>query len=293
MKKYIRRPVTFKIEMTKGCNLKCKFCPVYAMPELQDPEKREYMMPATIAAIAPMLAQLNDEGRIELTRKGEPTLNPHLGANVQIMRAMMPQVQISLFTNGTPFFKMPELIPILLDSGINILNIDCYNNTYDRFSKIVDGVKHDADKTDFRAFSAYKRHRHGHRLRVVNLVPDIADPAELVKVRKLHNAAGNTDPVQMKNFGVDTPPEPLRKNCAKPFREMTINWNGEVPICCEDWHDQCILGKMPEESAEAIWYGQKHLAILRSLWAKDRSGVPCNVCSFHGGYRLGLLQNPN
>lgn len=288
--KYIRRPVTFKIEMTKGCNLKCKFCPVYAMPELQG--KYEYMQPATAAVIMPLIAELNPEGRIELTRKGEPTLNPYIANNVRLMRETMPKVQISLFTNGTMLFKKPEIIDELLDAGVNIFNIDCYNNTYNRFSAIVDKVSPSAEKMDFREFSAYKRHSGGHKLRVINLVPDIADPAELVKVRKIHNAAGNTDREQMKKFGVAWPTSPLKKNCAKPYREMVINYNGEVPICCEDWHDECILGKMPENTAREIWYGDFHLKILRSLWKKDRRGVPCNKCSFHGGYRLGLLHNP-
>lgn len=292
-RKYIARPVTFKIEMTRGCNLKCKFCPVHGMPELQN--KYEFMHPRLLQTIARQLARLNPEGRIELTRRGEPTLNPDIVRNVSILREAMPNVQISLFTNGTELLRQRSMALALdlIDAGVNIFNIDCYNNTYDRFKAMAERDAAGVTLQDFRKFSAYKRHSGGFRLRVINLVPDIADPKETAKVRKIHNAAGNQDPQMSELFGIKPITKPLAKNCAKPFREMNVNWDGSVPICCEDWREQCILGKIPRDSAESIWYGKFHLSILRSLYAKDRSGVPCNKCSFSGGYYLGFLRNPN
>lgn len=77
-------------------------------------------------------------------------------------------------------------------------------------------------------------------------MPDIADPE--VRVRVVHNAAGNSDPEQMRKFGVAPVTEPLRKRCAKAVREMNINWDGTVPLCCDDWKGEYVLGKLPEQT---------------------------------------------
>lgn len=292
-KRLIAPPTTFKVEMTRGCNLACKFCPVHGRPDLQ--RQYEYMMPLLLRPILKQLRQLNPSARIELTRRGEPTLNPFILENLGLMRKLMPEAQVSMFTNGTTILKQGiGFAKDLIDAGVNILNIDCYNNTYDRFAAMAQTLrpKDDIQLKDFRKFSAYKRHPHGYDLRVINLVPDIANPAKLVKVRKIHNAAGNMDKKMMPVFGLQPLKEPLAKNCAKPFREMNVNWDGAVPICCEDWAEQCILGQLPDETAEEVWYGDKHLVVLRSLYDKDRSGRPCDKCNFSGGYYLGFLRNP-
>ena len=299
---YMRRPCTFKIEMTRGCNLRCRFCPVYEITDLHT--ARDFMLPTTMNHIMPGIRDLNPKGRIELTRRGEPTLNPHLEENVSLMRQHTPQMQISLFTNGVEFIreKSPRRIVALLDAGVNIINIDCYDSAkdvglakmYDRFKKMLQSLPNTIEQRDFREFSAYQRFSGGHKLRVVNLVPDIADPVNPVKVRKIHNAAGNTNRAIMANeFNIHWPESPLKKNCAKPYRELTVNFDGIVPLCCEDWSTECVLGDLTKHTASEVWYSDFHRAILQSLYAKDRSGVPCNKCTFHGGYRLGLLQNPN
>lgn len=295
---YISRPWTFKFEFTKGCNLKCYFCPVYAMPELQDPEQREYMTPQLMRGIARSCADLNPSPRVELTMRGEPTLNPHVLKNLVVLREEIPGAQISMFTNGVTLLRNEVSANALLDAGVNILNIDCYNKTYDRFEALartwVAESEGETRLEDFRKFSAYKRHPKGERMRVVNLVPDIADENKLVAVRVIHNNAGNVDAKKLEErWGIPPLRETLKKKCARPFREFVVNWDGTVPICCHDWKDEAVLGKMPEQSASEIWFGDTHLAILRDLYAKDRSGAPCNKCDYAGGFRLGFLQNPN
>jgi len=291
---FIEPPWTFKIEFSQGCNLRCKFCPVYARPDLQDTSKRRFMEPNLLTKIARSIRDVKHDGRIELTMRGEPTLNPTIEENLVILRRELPLTQIAIFTNGIEILKDPTKLRRLIDAGINILNIDCYNNTYDRFAKLATShAPPDIEVKDFRQFSAYKRHPNGHQLRVVNLVPDIGDAARLVAVRVIHNNAGNADPISLeKNWGIKPLTQPLAKKCARPFREMVIAWDGRVLICCHDWGDECVLGKIPEQTALEIWYGDFHRDILRSLYRKDRSGAPCHKCDYKGGYRLGFLKNP-
>ena len=286
----IAKPFTFKIEFTRGCNIKCSFCPIAILPAYS--ANKEYLTPQLAMRIAGELYTLNDRPRIELTMRGEPTLNPWFLNNVRILREFIPHAQISLFTNGIRCLSEPSLIRDSLDAGVNIFNIDCYNNTYLRFENLVKGLQKDFELKDFRKFSAYKRHDRGWLLRVVNLVPDIADDAHLVNVREVHNMAGNIDPKALEKFGLKPLEQPIKKNCARPYREAVTTVDGKMLICCHDWKTEGIMGDLVTQSAEEIWYGDTHLAILRSLWAKDRSGPPCFKCDYFGGYRMGFLTNP-
>jgi len=245
--------------------------------------------------IAKQIKDVNPGGRIELTMRGEPTLNPDVLANLTILRSKLPNIQISMFTNGSLFFKNPTTIENIIDSGVNILNIDCYNNTYDRFNTIAKNtvaIYDDIELKDFRTFSAYKRHKSGNALRVINLVPDIQEGE--VDVRQIHNNAGNVNPEYLANL-----PEyklrklPMKQRCARPFHELVVTYDGNVVICCHDWQAENVLGNVFDNTLEEIWWGKEHWKILRSLYKKDRANLtPCYKCDYKGGYRLGLLHDP-
>src|SRR5690606_13968250 len=32
--------------------------------------------------------------------------------------------------------------------------------------------------------------------------------------------------------------EPLHRNCGRPFREVTVAWNGDITLCCDDWRKE-------------------------------------------------------
>jgi len=294
-KNRIKRPFTIKIEFTRGCNFSCKFCPIDVLKMYSKDKK--FLDPDTCRIIANQIKSVNPDGRIELTMRGEPTLNPDMLSNLNILRETLPNIQISMFTNGALFFKNPNMIMNIIDAGVNILNIDCYNGTYGRFTAIANDIisvgNDDVILEDFRSFSAYKRHRNGNKLRVINLVPDIQEGE--VDVRQIHNNAGNVNPEYLKNLpGYVKHKLPMERRCARPFHELVVTYDGDVLICCQDWQAQNVLGNVFDNTLEELWWGKSHWLILRSLYKKDRgSMVPCDKCDYKGGYRLGLLHNPH
>jgi MoaA/NifB/PqqE/SkfB family radical SAM enzyme len=289
----IANPWTLKVEFSRGCNLACKFCPIYADPA--EYEVKRFLELALLDAFLQDYVRMVPKPRVELALRGEPTLNPKVEELLSTFRHRAPMSQVSMFSNGVRILREPELLIRLFESGVNILNIDCYNGTYDRFKELVARVTAGTDiqLKDFRDFSAYQRHPNGEKLAVVSLVPDVADPARLVKVRVLHNMAGNSDPKTMLDkFGVEQLTEPLDKGCARPFREFILYYDGTVVLCCHDWKEEYVLGKFPEQSVRDIWFGERHAAALRAIYVKDRSGPPCARCDYNGGFRLGLLKDP-
>lgn len=241
------------------------------------------------------VAELFPTIKAELAMRGEPTLNPFLIRNLEIIRELVPKIQVTLFTNGSQLLKSPQYLIEILDAGCNILNIDCYGGepAYQKYLKLAESLREEGEFEikDFREFTAYKKYPSGHKMRVVNLVPDVKFGD--VDVRQIHNFAGAANQEYLESLPAYKQKElPLEKKCVRPFRELTVYTNGDINLCCQDWRGQCILGNLHEQTLDEIWYGEKHLQYLQSLYQKDRNYTPCDECDFHGGYRVGFLQNP-
>ena len=67
--------------------------------------------------------------------------------------------------------------------------------------------------------------------------------------------------------------------CANLWRKMTIFWNGDVTMCCEDVDGDWILGNLNEQSISEIWNSDKILAIKRVHKQKKFENIPlCYTC---------------
>jgi len=255
------------------------------------------MTPTLAGEIGKQLREwIGPDFRIEFTMRGEPTLNPDAPAVIKQLRFWLPQAQMSMFTNGTVWLKDEQLPSRLFDAGLNLLNVDCYNRTYDRFKlraeQHVQAHPH-VELSDFTQLSAYSKIRNGWRRQIINLVPDIGDPANPVKVRKVHNMAGNLTQAQEERYGMQpTPPGSVHKRCARPFRELAMYCDGTIVICCHDWNGQDVLGHVRDGIAN-VWYGDEHYAAMCALYDKRRERGACTTCNYSGGMRLGLLRNPH
>src|SRR5690606_1329873 len=42
-------------------------------------------------------------------------------------------------------------------------------------------------------------------------------------------------------------------NCIRPSRDMDILFNGDVVLCCVDWHRTTILGNLARQSIREVW----------------------------------------
>lgn len=291
----IRAPFIAKFENTLGCNIRCKFCVVHSNKDLQAKEKREFASTDLAKVFASGIGEMNPNVRIEMAGRGEPTLNPSLTDNIAIIRKIIPRAQIVLFTNGMVLLKDKKLAREVFDAGCNFLNIDCYNGTYDRFSEVakeIVSLDSSINISDYRVLPSHRRYAKGHEFKLVNLIPDIQDDARLVHSRTIHNQAGNLAEYQLNMFGMKRLETPLRKMCKIPFTDCNVLVDGSINICCHDWGEECVLGKIPNDTIEDVWYSKHHLDILRSLHRRDRSGIPCNSCDYFGGARVGLVRNP-
>jgi radical SAM protein with 4Fe4S-binding SPASM domain len=78
--------------------------------------------------------------------------------------------------------------------------------------------------------------------------------------------------------------EPLEKMCIRPFRAMTVNWRGDVILCCNDYHAEASVGNVMDKSLEELWNDPRYHAYRIKLQKKDRRIHLCDVCDYNGGF---------
>lgn len=278
-------PFAIQIEPTEGCNLRCSFCGIRGIREstgnrvaLSGPYK--FMQPATAAALAAQVASLGWNPRIEFAMHGEPTANPELPAIVRAVRSYLPRVPVMLTTNAIPLLSgWPGSVIELFQAGVDTIGVDDYKPYKARESVLgtrVPGVRVLRYPQDGNAASIHRRPVNGERRLVL---VEALDEADIGNHSKVGNHAGAAFPPDTRAAG---------KRCAKPFREMSVRWDGSVAICCNDWRGTFKLGNVNTNGVAAIWWAPAMEAARRHLYRGRRVFAPCQGCT-HTTYRNGLL----
>jgi len=211
---------------------------------------------------------------------GEPTLHPDLPYMVGIVRRHLPRSQIMVTTNGVPMLGATGGVPGALDrlyaAGCDVVALDDYRPhrvaPHARVYPYADVREYPADP----AGNPHRRQPRGRRL--LAIVADISQTDQGTH-SELGNHAGAAAPATTAGHG---------KRCAKPFRELSIRWDGSVAICCNDWRGDYAIGNAADD-LDAVWQHPRMHAARRYLVTGDRAALhPCSGCD-HTSYRVGLL----
>jgi cyclic pyranopterin phosphate synthase len=118
-----------RISVTDRCNFRC----VYCMPEtgMQWLPKHDILSFEEIADVVRQLAPLGLR-RLRITG-GEPTIRPQIHELVRMLRAIPEITDIALSTNGV---RLPELGPLLRESGLDRVNMSVDSLRRDRIVSI-------------------------------------------------------------------------------------------------------------------------------------------------------------
>jgi radical SAM protein with 4Fe4S-binding SPASM domain len=278
-------PFAIQLEATEGCNLRCGFCGIRGIREkgttgaLSGPYS--FMDPATASLVAAQAADWGWRPRVEFAMHGEPTLHPDLPGLVAAVRWHLPVAQVMVTTNGLPMLDHPGGVAGALDAlfaaGVNVVALDDY-----RPHRVAPAVRQyrGADVREYPTDPTANPHqRHPRGTRLVAIVADISQATE-----GTHATLGN-------HAGAAAPPTAAAhgKRCAKPFRELSIRWDGSVAICCNDWRGDYAIGNVHKLGLDGVWQHPRMHAARRFLVRGDRAALePCAGCD-HTSYRVGLL----
>lgn len=288
-------PYCIQLELTEGCNLACSFCGIASIREngangpkdIRGKNSRPYKFLSRDSAliIAQKIVRAKEEHkwnpRIEMAMHGEPSMNPDYRSIVQTLRDHLPTTHLQMTTNGIGLLKgdLTQNIDNLMKAGLNVLLLDNYEGI-----KICDKVREGYEGVYPLFEYPLNKKANPHRRRKptdhdIVITQDIA-AASRGNHATLNNHAGAAFPKNKRAEG---------KRCAKVFREMSIRWDGNVAICCNDWPGFYRCGNaLSSESLEELWQSDPFRAARKKLYRGERDFGPCNGCDALS-YRPGLL----
>jgi len=269
-------PNYFKVESVAGCNLWCSFCGIHATGWPRNTVVGEMSLPLA-KAIALHIRGMRSHPRIDLQIRGEPLMHSDLPGLIRTFRYFIPRASLMVATNGLLLTR--DLGVALFKAGLTTLLVELYRPIREQ----VRALNLPAEEHDYPGdFSPWLYHTGRH----IVYMPSIGEGSAggLAQTRRLTNHAGNA----VKGSGPLA--APLDSPCAHPFRELSIFYDGLVPLCCNDWREQAIIGRFPDDGALAtIWRSACYSHARAFLRVGKRASLaPCDVCDVKTT-RNGLL----
>lgn len=282
-------PNAVQLELSEGCNLRCTFCGLNGIRGKENNFK--FLHPHDATHLAMQMKDLGWNSRIEMAMHGEPTMNPDRNVIVYRLRQVLPKHHLMMTSNGGGLLKgdPAENIINLLMSGLNVLALDDYQSVKivpkirealaksDKWKKMVaNGVIKVAEYPADKDASPHARRHHSEHWLI--FIEDISK-AQKGNHSNLNNHAGAGAPKDDSAAG---------KRCAKPFREMSVRWDGNVAVCCNDWRGEFKCGNVFKDGLDKVWNGAAMQAARKYLYHGMRTIAPCEGCNALS-YRVGLL----
>lgn len=260
------------LEAHTVCNQGCYFCPV------SGGRRETHFMPMDFyEKIVEQLAAYRDtlEG-VSMINYNEPTVDKRFVDQIRVLKnyGLPPAV----LTNGTGL--NPRRVDAIMElGGINFLSVNLSTLDKDRYAveregdhleqvlKNLDYMKDlevaptmeivvlgRGDDTQERDFEDIKR-RFEHSRFAIKSYP-VMDRAGAV-------------PIGLK------PPSPYTKLCgceqtgSRPLQWVHINPRGECILCCQDYHEQYVIGDLNEESLDVILAGEEMQKLRRWVYGLE------------------------
>jgi radical SAM protein with 4Fe4S-binding SPASM domain len=282
----LTRPWSVQIELAEGCSRICSFCGINGIRSKAGNYK--FMTIETATELAKQLADFCPDARMEFAMHGEPTMNPKHLEIISIFRAELPRAQMQITTNGVRMVKrdMQVEAEALFAAGIDFIVLDTYYPERDILRDkafLLQGMNvmdyyDDMIPKKISPWNNYHRKMNN----TIILMDDLEARNGESKARVIYNHAGN-------NESKGKLRRQLEKTCTIPFREVSIIWNGNVNICCQDWKGEFVVENIMNSPIKEIWKSPRWEAARTFLQNKDRSLSPCNKCDIGAGSRSGLL----
>lgn len=273
-------PFAVQIELTEGCNLYCDFCGLQGIRGPKD-KTFKFLTIERADVIAKRIADAGWHARIEFAMHGEPTMNPDAAVIVARFRAHLPKNQLMMTSNGGGIVGNPiDRLTELFDAGLNVFAFDHYE-----YVKIGDKIMRQLTRD-----LPFNVHRYPAQLDASPHRRWSRDARVFIDIKDISQSEDGTHASLNNHCGAGAPPNDrgTGKRCAKPFRELSIRWNGDVAICCNDWRGVYKCGNALDESIESLWQGPAFTAARKFLYRGMREFAPCKGCDALS-YRVGLL----
>lgn len=196
-----------------------------------------------VKKVAKQLGDIDYDGAVFLHLFNEPLLDKRLSSIITCIREECQKAKIAISSNGD--ILTTTMMRELLEAGLDKMFVTQYDG---RIKENVERVQQYITEKNCGCL----------HVRVQNVFNN--------------NRGGSLDFMK-----VD---QPLKEVCYRPDRMLTINSDGKVVICCNDYHGQEIMGDVNKEKLLDIWNNEQFRHFRRHLRRKDRTVSPlCRSCN--------------
>jgi hypothetical protein len=255
------------IEINSHCNLRCRFCPVS-----EAPLPKRFMRDDVYRIVLNRVSQAGI-GRICLNHYGEPTLDPMLGEKIALARDM--GIGVDLFSNGsslkTEWLKQwGECGDVCLVVNLPAIDAATYAS--------VTGWKHmDRVLKNIREATS-----HGVPTQVTINAPTAIGFLERQRLKRRINRLTGVKAVfarvesragAMNDSRYAQSPMhhgPLA-GCYRMLSKLVVNFEGKLFLCCQDYHQEEILGDLNSSSIEDIMRSDRAVLVRRWIFGAEQA----------------------
>jgi radical SAM protein with 4Fe4S-binding SPASM domain len=211
---------------------------------------------------------------------GEPTMHTDLPSIIRTFRKYLPRNQLMVTSNGGGLLKnAPDSTLALFSAGLNILALDYYERVnivpklLEKLPSTLQVKHYPQDGLDLSPHRRWPTNT-----KVVLVMQDI-EAASAGGHSTLNNHCGAGAPLNNSGDG---------KRCAKPFRELSFRWDGNVSCCCNDFRGVYQIGNIHDMTLKELWNHERFVAIRKALYHGQRFYGACKGCDALST-RVGLL----
>ena len=278
-------PPRVQIQTMSGCNGRCVFCPNEAV--LKSDLEQGRMPEAMYQKIIDDLVEVQPR-RIMLYLMNEPTADKRLPDFIRYTAERLPNTSTLVTTNGT--YLTEERLESYIDAGLKRIKVSLQSLDDEKNKQL---MGYEAKKVVENVINGQKliREKKARKfdLRVSMLVTSV-NGKEIEETRKfwkshgvrlvtsaLENRGGNIEDAGILNAG----DMKSMGDCIRPSREMCILFNGDVALCCVDWHRTVIAGNVWENNVVDVWNSPVYQKVRNALTEGDVDNMPpiCANCT--------------
>lgn len=240
---FVKKLMRIEIETTSICNLKCPYC-----PNSNVGRPHGLMDENTFNSALDSLARNKFSGHIAPHFYGEPLMDKRLVGFIISIRKMLPNAFIELFTNG--ILLTVEKYLELKDAGVNYFVITRHTeDSGEHISKVINEVKNKYPQKyniSYRDFFTEYNHQ---------------------QYSVFSNRGG----------AIDIPVE--RKKYCYAVNQATIDYQGNMVLCCNDYSSTIKFGNIKENDLYEIWRHKKYIQIRKEIMNGNFLYEICKKCS--------------
>jgi radical SAM protein with 4Fe4S-binding SPASM domain len=286
-------PFIVQFQTQSACNGRCIFCPYPELSGRLDQGKMDWSL---FQKIADEIVQWKGIGSVMLMLQNEPFMDKDFSESINYFKRKKPEVKIATVTNGSILHA--SILEKVARSGLDELTIslDAFSKeTYEvlhpgfSFEKLMEGIKR-AMQQKPRGLSI--------RLSFVSTNINYHELPDFIKFAKhigaqwrsigFFNRADNLkayERMRLRAYQWHALKSKLTykyfyRTCPFPFARMSVLFNGDVIICCHDWHRNVKIGNAGTQSLHEIWGGKKFNALRKDILNRQYQKISsCRRCS--------------